>query len=385
MFQTAHAQNNDWSSALTDCLRELAPNPEATLGFVYITDVIAPHLSAILEVLKKETGVDQWVGSAGLGVCALSGTGGKEYFDVPAIAVMTATLPMDGFEILSTIDMVDLLDDDDDLIQAPINDNIGENSIGDFLNGPPLILLHADCANEDVLDIIDDIAVESEGFLIGGLTTSNTPKHHVAGEVTGGGVSGVVFSPSIHVTTALSQGCRPIGDAHEITECAENYVIGLDGRKAIDVFREDIGEVLARDLQKVAGFIHAALPIVGSDTGDYVVRNLIGVDMDEGVIAIAAPVEHGDHLMFVSRDANAAQQDLIDMVTGLKKRSGTEIKDGIYISCIARGPHMFGAANAEMQIIEKVLGDVPIIGFYANGEISNNRLYSYTGVLTLFT
>jgi small ligand-binding sensory domain FIST len=127
------------------------------------------------------------------------------------------------------------------------------------------------------------------------------------------------------------------------------------------------------------------LPIIGSDTGDYVVRNLIGVDIEEGVIAIAAPVEHGDHLMFVSRDANAAQKDLAEMVAGLKKRSGQDIKGGIYISCIARGPHMFGEDNAEMQIIQTVLGDVPIIGLYANGEISNNRLYSYTGVLTLFT
>jgi small ligand-binding sensory domain FIST len=73
------------------------------------------------------------------------------------------------------------------------------------------------------------------------------------------------------------------------------------------------------------------------------------------------------------------------MVAGLKKRSGNNLKGGIYISCIARGPHMFGEANAEMKIIESILGNIPIIGLYANGEISNNRLYSYTGVLTLFT
>ncbi len=377
MFKAAHAQNTDWQSALEECLRGLDNNPEANLGFVYVTDVIAPYLTPILEILKKETGIDKWVGSAGLGVCALGNAGGREYFDVPAIAVMTAYLPADGFDILPTIDAVEIGDYEND----PINDNVN----GSFMAGPPLVLLHADCANEAVLEIIDDIAVESDGFLIGGLTTSDTPKHHVAGEVTGGGVSGIIFNPEIGVATALSQGCRPIGDIHEITECAENFVIGLDGRSAVEVFQEDIGEILSRDLEKVGGFIHAALPVVGSDTGDYVVRNLLGVDIEEGVIAIAAPVEHGDHLMFVSRDANAAQKDLAEMVAGLKKRSGSDIKGGIYVSCIARGPHMFGAANAEMQIIESVLGEVPIIGFYANGEISNNRLYSYTGVLTLFT
>ena len=72
------------------------------------------------------------------------------------------------------------------------------------------------------------------------------------------------------------------------------------------------------------------------------------------------------------------------MVAGLKKRAGPDIKGGIYISCIARGPNMFGEADAEIKIIHSLLGDLPVIGLYANGEISNNQLYSYTGVLTLF-
>ncbi len=373
MYHAAYAQNTDWQSALDDCLKELAFNPDATLGFIYVTDVIAPNLPEILAILKEDTGVEKWVGCAGLGVCAMDSSGGHEYFDVPAIAVMTADMPADAFEILPTIDAVDLLEFESE----PVNDN--------FLSGPPLVLLHADCANADVLEIIDDIANESEGYLIGGLTTSATPNHHIAGDVTGGGVSGIIFDPEIQVATALSQGCRPIGEVHEVTECSENLVMALDGRKAVEVFQEDVGDILARDLDKVAGYIHAALPVIGSDTGDYVVRNLIGVDLEEGVIAIAAPVERGDHLMFVSRDSNAAQKDLAEMLESLKRRSGDDIKGGIYISCVARGPHMFGELNAEMQIVRSILGDVPVIGLYANGEISNNRLYSYTGVLTLFT
>ena len=372
MFQSAHAQNTSWQAAVQDCLDELDENIGATIGFVYVTDVIAPHLSSILDILKNRTGIESWVGSAGPGICAVGSRGAREYFGVPAIAVMTAKLPKTKFEILPTIDIVN-----PDAFAKELDSSV-------LMSGPPLILLHADYANEDVLEIVDDIAIETEGYLIGGLTLSDTPKHQVAEAVTGGGVSGVVFDPSIGVVTSLSQGCRPIGKIHEITECSENLVIGLDGRNAIEIFQEDIGEVLSRDMQKVGGFIHVALPIAGSDTGDYVVRNLLGVDLDEGVIAIAAPVEHGDHLMFVSRDANAAQKDLAEMVAGLKKRAGSDVKGGIYISCIARGPNMFGEANAEMKIIESVLGDIPIIGLYANGEISNNQLYSYTGILTLF-
>ena len=372
MFQSAHAQNTSWQSALQDCLRQLDENLGATIGFLYVTDVIAPHLSSILEILKNRTGIDSWVGSSSPGICGIGSSGGREYFGVPAIAIMTADLPRTKFEILPTINAVNS------------GNFVSQQNNNEVKSGPPLILLHADYGNEAILEIIDEIAIETEGYLIGGLTLSDAPKHHVAGGLTGGGASGIIFDPGIRVVTSLSQGCQPIGKVHEVTESTENFIIGLDGRGVIEVFQEDIGDVLSRDMEKVGGFIHVALPVAGSDTGDYVVRNLIGVDLNEGVIAIAAPVEHGDRVMFVSRDANAAQKDLAEMVVGLKKRAGANIKGGIYISCIARGPNMFGDSNAEMQIIESVLGDLPVIGLYANGEISNNQLYSYTGVLTLF-
>jgi len=291
MFRSAHAQNTSWKSALNDCLRQLIDNEDKNLGFVYVTNVIAPHLSSIVNILKKDTGIDQWIGSSSLGVCALSGLGAGEYFDSPAIAVMTATFPKEDYRIISTVNSA----------KPEEYDNIASDN--DLANGPPLVLLHADCANKNVLEIIDDIALETGGYVIGGLTLSNTPKHHVANGISGGGVSGIIFNPEISVATALSQGCKPIGKIHEVTEATENFVVSLEGRKAFDVFNEEIGEHLTNDFEKFDESIHVALPVQGSDTGDYVVRNLLGVDSDEGIIAIAAPIEHGDRLMFVSRDS----------------------------------------------------------------------------------
>ena len=85
MFQSAHAQNTTWQSALQNCLDELEENLGATLGFVYVTDVIAPHLSSILESLKNKTGINRWVGSASPGICSIGSNGAREYFGVPAI------------------------------------------------------------------------------------------------------------------------------------------------------------------------------------------------------------------------------------------------------------------------------------------------------------
>jgi small ligand-binding sensory domain FIST len=57
---------------------------------------------------------------------------------------------------------------------------------------------------------------------------------------------------------------------------------------------------------------------------------------------------------------------------------------GLYFSCLGRGEHMFGRRSAELEIIRDRLGEFPLAGFFCNGEISHDRLYGYTGVLTLF-
>jgi small ligand-binding sensory domain FIST len=219
---------------------------------------------------------------------------------------------------------------------------------------------------------------------VGGLTSAATGAGQIAGATTGGGLSGVLFGEAVPVATGLTQGCSPIGPQHTITAMENDVVSELDGRPAVDVFKEDIGDLLARDLQRVVGYIHAAVPVVGSDTGDYMVRNLIGIDASRGWLAIGDALSEGDQVMFVRRDGASAVEDMGRMLDSLKGRAGAGIRGGVYHSCIARGPNQFGPGSQELSMIRDALGDVPLIGFFGNGEISNGRLYTYTGVLSLF-
>ena len=151
------------------------------------------------------------------------------------------------------------------------------------------------------------------------------------------------------------------------------------------MLKEDIGEVLARDLRRIGSYIFAALPVLGSDTADYLVRNLTGIDQETGAIAIGEMVETGDPIMFCRRDPDTAVEDLKRMLKDLKRRTGDgTIKGGLYFSCVARGPNQFGPDSAELSTIRDELGEFPLAGLFANGEISNDRLYGYTGVLALF-
>jgi small ligand-binding sensory domain FIST len=183
----------------------------------------------------------------------------------------------------------------------------------------------------------------------------------------------------------LTQGCSPIGPIRRISEAQGNIVMGIDGLPALDVFREDIGELLSRDLRRVAGLIFTGFPIAGSDTGDYLVRNLVAIDVEHKWFAVAQPVAPGDAVLFCRRDTPSAAADMRRMLERLKQRAGaTPPRGGLYFSCVARGPNLFGDNSEELGLIREVLGDFPLVGFFGNGEISNDRLYGYTGVLALF-
>lgn len=372
-FCAAHAVAEDWAHAAKVCADALekAGCKEAgagnTLGFVYVTDLLAGDVRDVVNYLRRRTGVDTWIGTVGMGICG----GDAETFERPAVAAMVASLPADGYCMFPS-----LTEGASQLDEAQ-REWIERTS-------PMLGLVHADPSHENLVDLIDDVAAGTSAFLVGGLTSSRAGFHQVAGRITGGGVSGVLFAGDVPVVTGLSQGCVPITETHEISDCVDNVLIGLDGRRALDVFKEDIGPELAADLQQVAGHIHAALPITGSDTGDYMVRNLLGIDPARGWLAISEMVEPGGRVMFVRRDAEAAAEDLEKMLVRLKGRLDGPPKGGVYVSCIARGPNLFGDAGTEVGMIRRILGDFPLVGFYANGEISFNRLYAYTGVLTLF-
>ena len=100
-------------------------------------------------------------------------------------------------------------------------------------------------------------------------------------------------------------------------------------------------------------------------------------------------------LAFCQRDVAAARRDLVRICSEIREAlDGGEadataparsIVGALYVSCAGRGGAHFGGASAELQIVRHALGDVPLVGFFAAGEIARHHLYGYTGVLTVFT
>lgn len=376
-FKAASATGTEWGAVVKSCLDELGNVEGCNLGFLYITDALAEHATSMVTLLRGVTGIRDWVGTVGIGVCAND----EEIFDKPGIAVMVARLPVEGFRLFPVVsgDMEPL-----------------RRVAGGWLDkhGAMLALAHADPRHQDLAGLVVSLAESTGAFLVGGLSASRSefPQFTIpgntatmtAGPVADGGVSGVLFAPQVPVATGLSQGCTPIGPVRTITAAEDNVVLEIDGRPALDVFKEDIGELLARDLKRVSGYIFAGLPIAGSDTADYLVRDLIAIDPRAGWIAVAHHVQSGQPILFTRRDQQSAEADMRRMLANLKKRVKTTPKGALYVSCIARGPSLFGEGSQELALIRETFGDIPLAGFFASGEISNARLYGYTGVLTLF-
>jgi small ligand-binding sensory domain FIST len=369
-FAYSHVTGADWNVACTAIAAALAAqSAQGDLAFVYADHRFAGDADRIIDRLRSATGIAHWIGTVGMGICST----GLEVYDEPSIAVMRTDLPAEAFRVLTP--MVESVDEVMDALASWLD-----------VHPATLAVVHGDPGNGRVPGLIEALADRLPGgFLVGGLTSSEAMQVQFADRAVGGGLSGVLIDAGGRIATGLSQGCSLIGEKRRITDCRQNVIATLDGRPALDVLKEDIGEVLARDLRRIGGYIFAALPVSGSDTGDYLVRNLIGIDPDQGLVAIGDMVTEDSYLQFAKRDAQTARADLERMLDGIGRRLNGPPKGALYHTCLGRGRHLFGEQSEELRVIREHLGDIPLVGFYANGEISHRRLYGYTGVLTVFS
>ncbi|MES2099581.1 MAG: FIST N-terminal domain-containing protein [Pseudomonadota bacterium] len=415
-FLHGHATHPDWRVALALAAAQIdaqrhAPGAAAapTLGWVYLTDAYAAHAGALLaELQQRWPGVD-WVGATGVGIAA----SGVEYVDEPALSLMLTDLAPAHFRVFS-----------------------GARPLAGFTAHTANV--HADPGTADLAELIHDMSARtSTGYLFGGLASAPSRALHVAGGVLSGGLSGVAFDRSVALVSRVTQGCQPVGPQRRVTAAERNVITELDGEPALDCLLRDVGldgvepraalpklrqvlvgisdgliETMAdEDPSTRSAFNHiarrsATAQAFGADTR---VRHLIGLDPGRRGIAIADTAEVGMQLAFCRRDVEAARRDLTRICAEVREEvepeelplpAGLALKDSalgevsaaasagiagaIYISCSGRGGAHFGAPSAELAVVRHALGDVPLVGFFAAGEIARRHLYGYTGVLTVF-
>jgi small ligand-binding sensory domain FIST len=388
-FRTGHASDPDWRQAAARALGALGAAPAAgdcdRLGIVYATSPFGEHLPELLTMLRERSGVEHWTGGIGHGVCG----GVSEYADETALALMVVELPRDSFRVFSGRN------------PAPAFEGSGERT-----GGPAsAALVHADPETPELAELVADMAARTaDGFQFGAIVgAEGEPYTQVADDALAGGLSGVVFGPGVSLLSRVAQGCAPLAGEHRVSGCEAHFIQGLDGRPALDVLLDDLdvdpelrdsldGEAILRALpaERLRGGLLVALAgdgprRIGFD--DSLVRNVVGIDPRNRLLAISGTPREGDRAIFCTRDADAARRDLVRICTELRsefEESGMRPRGALYHACVGRGVNLFGVRGAELAIIRHNLGEVPIIGLYAGGEIARDRIHGYTGVLTLF-
>jgi small ligand-binding sensory domain FIST len=372
-FRLGHAAHSDWKTATEQALKSLGEKgadgvPVGTLGFIYMTDAFSPYAADMLALIKNRTGIADWVGSVGIGIVAT----GTEYLDEPAVALMTCALPSGSHAVFSGN------------ARPPKPGTLTPSGA----DAAWFAVVHADPHTPDIDELIRDMAGKvTSGYLAGGLSSARGATLQIANEVVVGGISGVVFSSDVAVGTRLTQGCSPLPNHHTMTQVDRNILVTLDHRPALDVMLEDL-KCDIKGLRGAARDTFIGLVVPGAEAsgggGDYLVRNLVGIDPTNKLVAVGDMPEQGAAMMFCRRDAQTARDDLLKMIYDLKDDLTEPPRAALYHACVGRGPNMFGEQGAEMRLIREHLGDIPLVGFFANGEIARDRLYGFTGVLTIF-
>ena len=395
-FRVGHAGHADWQAALAAAAAQVdagqahhaadrrAGPAVPTLGFVYLTDHHAGHADALLASLQQRWPGVSWVGTVGVGVAA----SGVEYFDEPGLVLMLAALPADSFELFSGAHKIQRIQ-------------------------PFSALVHADPVTADIDELVAEMSARTEsGYLFGGLASSRSRSLHIADGVWQGGLSGVAFSQDVHLISRVTQGCQPVGATRRITAAERNLVLALDGQPALPCLLADLGLADLGDIGTVLPALrstlvgltdehHSALGRGGQFGADTRVRHLVGLDPGRQAVAVGESVRPGMRLAFCQRDTEAARRDLVRACSEIREELAAQpetdaagsatapgqaraVLGAIYVSCAGRGGPHFGGHSAELKIVQHALGDVPLAGFFASGEIARHHLYGYTGVLTVF-
>ena len=371
--------------ALADIQQQMGDKPvdlmiiQITFHHADLADAVANHV--LMELNPRAT-----IGTTAGGVIGA----GNEVEAEPAIALLAAHLP--GVE-LHTFTYADL--------NWPASSH-DPYQLFSNLSGPlvehdnlRLAMLFADPFSVAMSKMLPAIDHATKGLpIIGGMCSgSMQPKGNrlfIDGRVLDEGAVGVALAGDIRVDTIVSQGCRPIGEPFVITDAQNNLIKELGNRPVMEVLQE-LGESMDdynRELMAqgllVGRVINEYKQHFGR--GDFLIRNVIGIAEDQSFIAISDLLKVGQTIQFHVRDRRTAEEDL-QLLLDAQKLYGEPA--GIFLcSCNGRGQGLFDAPNHETGLIRGSLGNVPLGGMFAAGEIgpigNNNFVHGFTAAMAMF-
>jgi small ligand-binding sensory domain FIST len=377
------------------------------LALLFVSTTFSSEYPRLLPLFRERLQVPHLVGCGGGGVIGQSPAGKTaEIEDAPAIVLMLAHLPgvqVQTFHLLDT-DLPDPDSSPDRWVEVIRVDPAEQ----------PQFILFADAMTASPYDLLQGLDYAYPGAVkIGGLTSGNS----VMGssglfcneQLFHEGTVGVSLSGNIVVETIVAQGCRPIGSPYRVAEAERNVVLQVEEQpdpSELGSLETEVQTPLEA-LQDLVGSLSEAdralaqhalsVGIVRNEfkqnlePGDFLIRNLIGVDPRIGAIAIGDRIRPGQRIQFHLRDAQASAEDLDSLLRRyiqthpLQNNSPT---GALLFDCLGRGERFYGKPDFDSQLFKRYIQDIPISGFFCNGEIGpiggTTFLHGYTAAIGIF-
>ncbi len=382
-FVSVASREEDSAKAFAECtdrLRASGVRPDLTLLFISV-DHAKEGIDARVEKLRAAVGARTLIGCTGEGLIG----GGAEHEGIPAVVALAAEMP--GTRVQPF---------------AFTQEELEATSPGELWKGrveaPPgsVFLLLADPYSIDVERVLHEIDALGAPAAGGNASGGPAPGTHVLfteGGVRREGAVGVALSGGFRYRSLVAQGCRPIGKHLVITEARENVIAKLGGKPALAVLQEMVEQLPESELARMRRGLHIGRVINESQEtfkqGDFLIKNVMGIDQEEGSIAAGDLFRKGQTIQFHVRDADAAREDLKTLLEDFRATEGAGKVDGaVLFSCNGRGERLYGVPDHDSILVRDTIGEFPFAGFFCAGEIGpvggKNFLHGFTASLGLF-
>jgi small ligand-binding sensory domain FIST len=367
-----------WDAA-TEAARDARRDGEGAavdLAFLFLSATHLGDAQAAVEAVLEELAPERLIGCVAEGVVARR----RELERGAAAAVWAAALPGAEVECFH--------------LQAVETDDGATVTGLPELDDPSLVTLLVDPFTFPAGPFLAGLNERYEQIpLVGGIAVGGRQPGMQAlildDEVHSEGAVGAVVS-GLPVLTVVSQGCRPIGHEAVITRCDGNVVYELAGKPALERLRGEIASLSAEEQALAAQGLLVGLVIDENrpeyDTGDFLMRGLLGADQATGALAVGENVRVGQTLRFFVRDAASADEDLrraLDGMRGLGRPAGA-----LLFTCNGRGTNMFAEPDHDAAVVAETLGTEAVAGFFCGGEIGpvggKAFLHGFTATLAIF-
>jgi small ligand-binding sensory domain FIST len=384
-FSNALITNANWSKEVAkSCqalIADIVVSPD--IAIVFVSPHFADEFQEIADAIQEALQPINMIGCVGDSIVS----GGREIEGDPAITIWAAALPDTKIEtahlLLERVPAGGFISGTEELSleQITARDESALIVLGEPFSFPTDLLLSQLAADYPELRVL--------GGMASGFQQPGRNLVLVNGTVYSEGAAGLLIDGGVKVHSVVSQGCRPIGDRFVVTKVEQNLILELGGKPTIQVLEEMFIRLPTsdHDLMSKGFFLGRVMSEYQDDyeMGDFLIRNVVSMDKERGAVVVNDYFQVGQTVQFQVRDEETASNELRQL---LKKTELVAVQGGLVFTCNGRGTRLFAEPDHDAGVIREVVGEIPLAGFFAQGEIGpvggENHMHGYTASVVLF-